>query len=1010
MKEIKYDAFISYRHAPLDSLAAKNLHRQLENFRVPRLADRELQKKAKKRINSIFRDRDELPVSSNLAESIQLALEAAEYLIVICSPRTPESLWVRKEIETFIQLHGPEHVLAVLIEGEPQESFPPELRKVKIQTVDAQGNTQIREQDIEPLAADIRGNSPGQMQRLLKKEVLRLAAPILDCSYDDLKQRHKEQKLKKMISVFAVAAGILLAFGGFSTFQALRISRQAVIITQKAEELQIENENNKILQSKSLAKQALELYTAGDRIRGILLAQSALPENIQEPERPYVAQAQEALTQTLQVYETGTTYKPYCLLTQDANIKMVRMSPKGQTAATQDEAGTLALWNMQDGQQIFSQPISGTVTADTAFCYLDEETFLYGGSEGIYAVDTTSGQIKWSQEDVYVSEVAVCKEKPIIAFSDGYVVQVYNLAEEECLFTYEGEGDFALWNGLSLSPNGRFLSIGLYAGPDNGPAGIMQIDLEKQEIVGNTTLAYDWITQAQITDDGTCYVCNKDTVTSGSFLAAGPEKLYSISGQTGENWQYDTENTMHHNLSIQENQLFCITESNLEVISSQTGECLQQIGYSNSIVGYQPEENSHSLYVFLQDGTIQGTNLEDSANPGTYLQTGNGYAAYMAVCEDNVLVQPGNSNSVEFYKAKAGAKAKEYEKLEGYVMQSLLSTDDEKLAAATFSASGESRIYAFSTSSQEMLWSQKLADTTGIQGMLNSADGSHVLVITYSSIYIYEWQTGELTNDWNKEDIISFYTDEEGKTLYLFLFSGCEIYDLNTFMQTGSFSCYNMVSGGHVRAGRQELLYIDYDGTGVALDLTKDDSFEALPWQATLLDYCSQNDTYIIANPETDEIQLYQAEKNKLLQSMEKHVTSVEQLQFSPEGDKFYIQDLNHSIAVYDTESFTLLKRITNLTGKAGEWISSQEGRLQLLMDDEMYHAAGYLLNEDLDVIATVPALWNMSSDGTQLFTIQSNGICQFPVYNQEALMEEAKEQLQGRILTTEEKEQYFVE
>lgn len=85
---IKYDAFISYRHSELDSAIAERLHRLLETYKVPKSI---AQKTGKKSIKRVFRDRDELPTSSNLSDNISTALKNSEYLIVICSPRTPES-------------------------------------------------------------------------------------------------------------------------------------------------------------------------------------------------------------------------------------------------------------------------------------------------------------------------------------------------------------------------------------------------------------------------------------------------------------------------------------------------------------------------------------------------------------------------------------------------------------------------------------------------------------------------------------------------------------------------------------------------------------------------------------------------------------------------------------------------------------------------------------------------------------------------------------------------------
>ena len=133
LQEIKYDAFISYRHSELDQFVAVNLHKELEAFKLPKVIRKQLQAKGidKKKIERVFRDRDELPITNNLADPITNALRNSEFLLVICSPRLKESLWCRKEIETFISMHGREKIFAVLIEGEPAESFPDELLDIE---------------------------------------------------------------------------------------------------------------------------------------------------------------------------------------------------------------------------------------------------------------------------------------------------------------------------------------------------------------------------------------------------------------------------------------------------------------------------------------------------------------------------------------------------------------------------------------------------------------------------------------------------------------------------------------------------------------------------------------------------------------------------------------------------------------------------------------------------------------------------------------------------------------
>lgn len=118
--ERQYKAFISYRHLPLDKETAIQVHRAIEHFVIPR----SLRKDGQRKLGYVFRDEDELPVAGELTENIRLALENSEYLIVICTPETCKSAWVLKEVETFLQLRDRNHILLVLADGEPAESFP----------------------------------------------------------------------------------------------------------------------------------------------------------------------------------------------------------------------------------------------------------------------------------------------------------------------------------------------------------------------------------------------------------------------------------------------------------------------------------------------------------------------------------------------------------------------------------------------------------------------------------------------------------------------------------------------------------------------------------------------------------------------------------------------------------------------------------------------------------------------------------------------------------------------
>jgi hypothetical protein len=195
----RYSAFISYSHA--DGAFAKRLHRRLEGYRLPHraLARADGAALAGARLKPVFRDIDELTAAHDLTAAVREAIASSDHLIVVCSPHAAASPWVAKEIELFRELHGPAGILAVLAEGDPRAAFPEALRGAAA--------------DLEPLAADFRGDGAKQHLALLK-----LVAALAGVRLDELMQRDAQRRLRTMafaaggaVAGIAVVAGLSIA-------------------------------------------------------------------------------------------------------------------------------------------------------------------------------------------------------------------------------------------------------------------------------------------------------------------------------------------------------------------------------------------------------------------------------------------------------------------------------------------------------------------------------------------------------------------------------------------------------------------------------------------------------------------------------------------------------------------------------------------------------------------------------------------------------------------------------
>lgn len=209
--EYRYSAFISYRQLPLDRRWAIWLQQTIEGYRVPRKAA--IEHHLPRRLKSAFRDEEELAASSELSGELRRALDESAFLIVICSNRTAESKWVDAEIQYFRSLNRSDHVLALLVEGEPPATFPMSLRALSGDDAGSARDDEGLVGGTEALAADVRpqaGRSGRYMQRLA---ALRILAALLECRFNDLRRREETRARQRFAALAAVIATVLLVIG-----------------------------------------------------------------------------------------------------------------------------------------------------------------------------------------------------------------------------------------------------------------------------------------------------------------------------------------------------------------------------------------------------------------------------------------------------------------------------------------------------------------------------------------------------------------------------------------------------------------------------------------------------------------------------------------------------------------------------------------------------------------------------------------------------------------------------
>ena len=358
MKNYKYDIFISYKHEALDKAVAAKLQKSLEHYKIPK----EIQKKTgKEKIKRVFRDEEELAVSSDLGKEIEDQISQSEYLLVVCSKKTKESQWVLKEIDTFLKYRDAEHILPVLIEGEPEESLP--------ESILVYG---------EPMAADVRGKNEKEILKKVKKELPRLIAPILHCSYDELKQRARNYQIKRMLIGTSVALVAMASFAAYAVFQSARLNK--------------EYQETRRNQARNMAQTSEKLLECGDRMGALKTALAVLPENKNSKEA-LVPEQMKALNDALYSYEADTYlyFRPMrAEYIEDEIVGKIQWSPNREYYMSLDSAGYVYFFDGKTGKCIwkeFGDDLKEKVEGFYATTFIDNNTAALLAEEKICIVN-----------------------------------------------------------------------------------------------------------------------------------------------------------------------------------------------------------------------------------------------------------------------------------------------------------------------------------------------------------------------------------------------------------------------------------------------------------------------------------------------------------------------------------------------------------------------------------------------------------------------------------------------
>jgi hypothetical protein len=334
------------------------------------------------RLFPVFRDREELPTSTDLGMMLQQALDESRYLVVICTPRSARSKWVNEEVLHFKKSGRGNRVLCLIADGEPNaidpamECFPPAV----IHPLDALGKLDFSLFE-EPIAADARPQRDGKRAALLK-----LIAGLAEVGLDELRQRDHEWVRRGMLRWLSFSAFLMLVFAGLAGLaqnqrnRAIKEERRAQQTLSASDFYQADEWMRRGEPHASLLYLSRAVTTDPDntatRLRlACVLKQQAWPYETQEPTGPGgeagvrdllpLAGGKQVIVQTSQGYQqvreaTGNALSPPLLHDEvewAGQLSFVSMAhPNGTAMASGGYDGKVRLWKLPKGDVAAAPP------------------------------------------------------------------------------------------------------------------------------------------------------------------------------------------------------------------------------------------------------------------------------------------------------------------------------------------------------------------------------------------------------------------------------------------------------------------------------------------------------------------------------------------------------------------------------------------------------------------------------------------------------------------------------
>ena len=572
---------------------------------------------------------------------------------------------------------------------------------------------------VEPLAADVRGENKKEVLKKIKEEKLRLIAPMYNLDYDDLKQRHKTQKLRRMIITSIIIAVSCLLFAVYTSAMLIKISSQQKILKKH--------------QAITLSEKASASLKKDSRYDAINYSYQALTK-FDGVKMPYTSEGEYALSESLGVYNAGFSYKAISEMKTKGVVDFIKSSKNYKYLAIYDESEELTVWDSNKIKKLYTyNDISGLSFDNNYFTFIGDDYFSYINKNGnIIIVSTKDGkkikEIK-KEDNSYTS---LRGTDNYLSYIDDKKVSIYSIKDNKDLGTFKT--DKKMIKEMYYSDDNKYLFVSSkesnYSMDKEDYMTIHVLDVTNLKEINNIEFNAGYISGMYTKDNNLYMLLNRSFKTDFNMIIASYNYI-----DNNLNWSktYDGNwgKFIIKSYAENTNDLAVVNGNKVNVLDASNGEVKEVFDVSSEIIEIYSNMNKEIFITFTNKGNVNYINMENKKNIELLGKYEFNVDKYTKVSKNDkgFLLVPENENRVIYYEEKSNKEIKEEKLKPGYVKNDSIYEDKVKKLKKEYNVKNKNLVSnMFYSNKKDLLFVSYVDNSLSIydtkeKKLLNTIDG-----------------------------------------------------------------------------------------------------------------------------------------------------------------------------------------------------------------------------------------------------------------------------------------------